>query len=95
MSEIYKSKAARGTVMRTLALFYPNQVTSRQILAALSAHGIGVTSEMSGVTAYLKDKGYIQYFEAEPYTAADGTLKLTALGMDLIEGTVSDKGVLL
>lgn len=89
-----RNRALRGTVLRTLALFYPIEVSIREIKTALLERGLVVTADTTKVLHYLNDKGYIRKKSGELRDNEDDDLvELTAKGVDLLEGTILDDGV--
>lgn len=92
--QVTRNKMLRGQFLRTAALFYPNPISLRNIKISLMTKGMTIEADVAKVVHYLADKGYIkvtqgciQGFED------DDTIELTAKGIDLIEGTISDPGV--
>lgn len=92
--QVTRNKMLRGQLLRTIALFYPAPVSVKHIKTSLLTKGMSVEADVTKVVHYLQDKGYIrctpgciQGFED------DDTIELTAQGVDLIEGTISDPGV--
>jgi len=79
--------------MRTVARFYPTQITVRQIKISLEEYGINYKADVDKHLFYLKDKGYITIEEATK--SKEELILITADGIDLIEGTIEDGGVLI
>lgn len=93
-TQIIKNKMMRGQVLRTLTLFYPSPVTIGNLKSALITRGMTVTAEISKILHYLQDKKYIKLREGAIKDIVDDDLiELTALGIDLMEGTIEDAGV--
>lgn len=92
--QVAKNKMLRGQFLRTVALFYPAPITLKNLKTSLLTKGMTVEADVAKVVTYLADKGYIRF---QPGTIQgfedDDTIELTATGVDLIEGTISDPGV--
>ena len=94
--QVHKNKMLRGQVLRTLALFYPSPVSIANIKTSLMQRGMFSGSDVSKVLEYLSDekKGYIKISEGKLKNFEDDDMvKLTSVGVDLIEGTLCDPGV--
>lgn len=84
----------RGQVLRTLTLFYPSPVDVSGIKSALLTRGLIISADIVKVIHYLENKGYIKISESKITEIEDSNLvELTAKGVDLIEGTITDPGV--
>lgn len=95
-TQALKNKQMRGQLLRTLALFYPDTSTVSNIRAALITRGITSTGEMNKHLTYLEDKEYIRVKDGYIKDAKeDDIVTLTAKGIDLVEGTINDPGVIL
>ena len=95
--EVSRNKAIRGYIIRSLVKGYQNSLLLRQITNALVADGMIVSPDIGKHLDYLKEAGYIVFTDKSvtAYTAyrKDAVIKLTKLGVDLVEGTVEDAGV--
>lgn len=95
--QVRQNKAIRGYIMRALVRGNQNTLLCKQIVNALLNDGLIVSPDISKHLDYLKEKGYI-LFTGKNVTSYnvyrnDGTIRLTAKGVDLIEDTISDPGV--
>lgn len=92
-----KNKAIRGYIMRSLAKGEKNTLLCRQLTNVMINDGIIISPDISKYLDYLSDKEYIEFTnkKVNSYTAYrdDATIKLTAKGVDLLEGTIDDLGV--
>ena len=95
--EVSRNKAIRGYIIRSLVKGHQNTLLLRQITNALVADGMIVSPDIGKYLDYLKEAGYIVFVDktVTAYTAyrKDAVIKLTKLGVDLVEGTVDDAGV--
>lgn len=95
--EIKQNKAIRGYIVRALAKGTQNSLLVRQITNALLADNLITVPDISKHLSYLKDGGYIEFTDrrANSYNAyrRDAVIKLTKVGVDLVEGTREDPGV--
>lgn len=96
---IARKKVARGTL---LTLLYNNQSAAmmvRTLEYAMMQDDAYITSEIGSHLYYLADKGYIKlWLGDEPCSMAsnpprEALVRLTALGVDLMEDTLDDDGV--
>lgn len=91
-----RNKMYRGQVVKTLGFFYPDPMTVEDLKGALIARGISITADTVKVLHYLADKEYIRIKEGgNSEFKDDDIVHLTAKGIDLIEATIIDPGVIL
>lgn len=94
--DVLRNKQYRGQIMRVVAMFYPSPTVIKQVKLALQEYGMNYLAEIDKHLFYLEDKGYIR--RAEGFIrnfADDDKIYITAKGIDLIEGTIDDDGLLL
>lgn len=92
--QVTRNKMLRGQFLRTIALFYPSQISLKNLKTSLLTKGMTVEADVAKVVSYLKDKGYIRFTQGCIQGFEDDDMvELTAKGVDLIEGTISDPGV--
>lgn len=92
--QVTKNKMLRGQFLRTAALFYPTPISLKNIKTSLVTAGMNAAADVTKVISYLEDKGYITYTQGCIQGFEDDDLiKLTAKGVDLLEGTIDDPGV--
>jgi len=95
-TQVLKNKQMRGQIIRTLALFYPDTTSINNIRTALITKGVTSTGEMDKHLTYLEDKKYIIVKDGFVKDAKDDDMvTLTAKGIDLVEETLRDPGVIL
>lgn len=96
---IVRRKCARGTL---LSMLYDNQtaaVVLRSLEYAMMPDEPHISSEIGAHIYYLADKGYVVvYMGGEPLALdknppREALVRLTAKGIDLMEGTIEDDGV--
>lgn len=96
---IARRKCARGTL---LTMLYDNQTAAvmlRSLEYAMMVDDPHISSEIGAHVYYLADKGYVAaYMGGEPFTLdknppREALVRLTAKGIDLMEGTIDDDGV--
>lgn len=92
-TKVRLNKQYRGQIMRTVARFYPTPITVKQIKLSLEEYGIRYKADIYKHLFYLEDKGYIKI--KEETKDRDGLITITSLGIDLIEGTIEDNGILI
>ncbi|KYG90036.1 hypothetical protein A0U40_18705, partial [[Bacillus] sp. KCTC 13219] len=99
---VLKNRQYRGQIMRVVAMFYPAPVTVKQLKLALQEYGMTYGADIDKHIHYLADdadKKNPPFIRIE-----DGFLKevtdddkvyITKAGIQLIEGDITDKGILL
>lgn len=91
-----RNKMYRGQVVKTLGFFYPDPMTVEDLKGALIARGISIAADTVKVLHYLADKEYIRIKEGGSSEFKDDDIvHLTAKGIDLLESTIIDPGVIL
>ena len=92
---VIKNKLYRGRVLRTMDTYYPNDIELREIKSTLQVGGLAASGDVIRIVDYLIDKGYVKLMDKSATGIfEDGDLlKLTAMGVDLLEGTIVDEGV--
>lgn len=97
MVEVSKNKAIRGYILRSLVKGYNNSLLVRQITSALMNDGLILMPDISKYLDYLVDGGYVEFSNSRmnAYNAFknDAIIRLTKDGVDLVEGTIEDKGI--
>ncbi len=92
-----ENQAIRGYIMRSLARGNKNTLLCRQISSALINDGLIISPDISKHIGYLEEKGYVEITneKIKSYNVYenDGAIRLTAKGIDLLEGTIDDPGV--
>lgn len=90
-----QNKELRGIAMRALHINWPQRMGDN-VLETLIIQAGGQATDVEPIIAYLEDKGYV---EKQPANSTVGVprhfLRLTAQGVDLLEGTTKDPGVTL
>lgn len=91
-----QNKTIRGYIMRMLAQSPQNTLICHQLSRKLIEDKLDVTNDISKHLEYLQEKKYIQFVgknTAYITCAEDGPVSLTATGIDLVEGSITDPGV--
>lgn len=95
---IVQNKQIRGHILRILHLSYPQPLATRVIDVCLVDAGLGVSqTALNGQMKYLQDRGYIELKETELKSINQmmSIVSLTSQGIDLLEKTITDPGVML
>jgi hypothetical protein len=90
------NQQTRGHILKLAKLSYPRSVGSNVIDVCLISAGMGCDpNQLFGHLKYLKDRGYITLQESrlEGFDTGISLIELTSEGIDLLEGTTTDKGV--
>ncbi len=87
----------RGRILKILHINYPNTTSTKLIEITLQDLDYDTSPGILGAHySYLEEKGYIEKSEIESHHVSRTMLKLTAKGIDLIEGSIKiDPGVML
>ena len=97
LQEVEHNKTIRGYIIRSLVKGHQNALLIKQITNSLIADGMIISPDIGKHLEYLREAGYIAFTDKSvtAYTAyrRDAVIKLTKLGVDLVEGTISDAGV--
>ena len=96
-AEVTRKKSTRGAVLTTLytSQSAPMPVNTLELVLMQGNPGIG--GEMIPAINYLVDRGYIRVVErggAEVNPMRGMMVRITDVGQDVIEGTISDAGLL-
>lgn len=99
-AEATKNKEIRGYIIRSLVMGSNNSLMVQTIANALAGSNyILVQDDIGKHLDYLRDKGYIELSpqKIRSYEAyrRGAVIRLTPKGVDLVEGTIEDAGVLL
>jgi len=89
-------KALRGLLLDFLKRIYPKEIEELAIISVFYQYYSDRAIRQA--LCYLVDKGYVERKEAKhPYQKRKTIhfYRLTARGIDLLEGTISDEGVIL
>lgn len=96
-NQVARNKAVRGYILRSLVKGNNNALLCRQLVNVMLNDGVIISPDISKYLDYLSEKGYIEFTNVKvtSYTAYqnDAIMKLTAKGVDLIEGTLNDAGI--
>jgi hypothetical protein len=88
----------RGAILLLLAEATPEPLNAEVLRGVLERHEMRVTTqELAQALDYLRGRGYVDYQVIEPrdYPALPRlvSVRITAAGRDLVEGTTDDAGV--
>ena len=96
---ITRRRCARGALLTLLFGSPSTAIMARTLEYALMQDDPHISSEIGSHLFYLADKGYVRvYLGDEPCTLVkdlprEALVRLTAKGIDLMEGTIDDDGV--
>lgn len=93
-----RARRLRGAILLLLAEIAPEEVNAEVLRGALGRqHLVASARELAATLAYLRGRGYVAYelVQARDYPELPRMVgvRITAAGMDLVEGTTSDPGV--
>lgn len=92
---VTQTKELRGVVLKALRLNYPERMGDNVLETVLIQSG-GQATDLKPILSYHEDKGYINMQPANsPVGVPEYFIRLTAHGLDLLEGTIQDLGVTL
>lgn len=85
----------RGEVLKELYKFQGDSVKIGVIKKAFSpAEGMPL-SRLRSVLHYLRDKKFIEWDQKDEIDSNDDTLRITANGQNIVEGSYSDVGIVV
>lgn len=89
-------KRLRGYILKSLSILYPSPALVESVQSSVMATQISESVDIKPFLDYLEDRGYIVIRNSKADFGARLThVKLTSKGVDLLEGTISDPGVIL
>lgn len=88
-----RNKHIRGHIMYLLMLSHPTPTTSKVLETGMLSSMMVVNPDISAYLDYLVDRGYVEKTEKPEFGLV--YYKLTSRGIDLMENTINDPGVIL
>lgn len=88
-----RNKNIRGHIMYLLMLSHPTPTTGKVLETGMLSSMMVVNPDISAYLDYLTDRGYVEKTEKPEFDLV--YYKLTSRGIDLMEGTIKDPGVIL
>lgn len=93
IAKTMRNKAIRGHILYLLNLSHPTPTTGKVLETGMLSSMLVASPDISAYLDYLIDRGYIDRIDKPEYGLR--YYKLTSRGIDLLEGTITDNGVLL
>lgn len=97
--QVKRNKETRGSILKTLEMTYPTPMLLESVQRDLPRYGVSGQTDIDAHVDYLKYKGYIVLTDADEKVFGDAgpmqLLKLTPKGIDLLEETITDAGVVI
>ena len=95
---VARARRLRGAILLLLAEIAPERVNAEVLRGALARQQLVVSArELAATLEYLRGRGYVAYevVAARDYPELPRlvSVRITASGIDLVEGTVEDAGV--
>lgn len=98
--QIRRNKRVRGEIITLLHVTYPRAIEIRTLARMLVDNGYITAPDIAPYVDYLVDKGYISIVDQEHAASllkgivpVSALIKLTAEGVNLVEGDLDDPGV--
>lgn len=88
-----RNKHIRGHILYLLMLSHPTPTTGKVLETGMLSSLLVVNPDISAYLDYLIDRGYVEKTKKPEYSLT--YYKLTSKGIDLMEGTIQDPGVIL
>lgn len=88
-----RNKHIRGHILYLLMLSHPTPTTGKVLETGMLSSLLVINPDISAYLDYLIDRGYVEKIERPQYDLV--YYKLTSKGIDLMEGTTNDPGVIL
>lgn len=93
-AKVERYKRVRGALLKVLANYYPGVVDSKVLEALATDLGFEMRDrECDGHIAYLAEKGFASLTKRKAEGIEIHIVKITAKGLDLLDGIVEDPGV--
>lgn len=91
-----KNRKMRGIIVKRLGDCHPSPTMVESLRNGLMGHELMTGVDISAHLDYLEDRGYVSIRDTgEKFGTPIHYVKLTSRGIDLIEGTVHDPGVVM
>lgn len=91
-----KNRTMRGVIMQRLGDCHPSPTMVESLRNGLLGHELMAGTDIAAHLDYLADRGYILVKDTgDKFGAPIYYVKLTSKGVDLLEGTIGDPGVIL
>lgn len=95
-ARIKNRKRLRGYILRALNLFYPSPTSVESLQSSMLATLLTESLDILPYLDYLRDRGYVDINKTTTdYGLRLTYVKLTSKGIDVLEGTICDPGVIL
>lgn len=93
--KVKENKRQRGFILRLLETNYPHPIMDTVLVSCLIEDGAIINPDVSKSLAYLEDGEYItcNAVDLNSIRKKAVLVRLTAKGIDLLEGTIDDPGV--
>lgn len=95
MDKAKNKKRIRGYILKALNISYPTPTLLESLQSSILSTLYAESVDILPFIEYLSDRGYIQVNKKQTDIGKFKYVKLTSKGIDLLEGTISDLGVLL
>ena len=93
VAKTMRNKAIRGHILYLLNLSHPTPTTGKVLETGMLSSMLVTSPDIGAYLDYLIDRGYIERTDKPEYNITYYTL--TSEGIDLMEGTITDNGVIL
>lgn len=91
-----KNRTMRGVIMQRLGDCHPSPTMVESLRNGLMGHELMAGMDIAAHLDYLADRGYISIRDTgDKFGTPIRYVKLTSKGVDLLEGTITDAGVVL
>lgn len=95
-ARIKNKKRLRGYILKALDLFYPSLTSVESLQSSMLATLLTESMDIMPYLDYLRDRGYVEIHKTTTDFGMKLTLvKLASKGVDVLEGTINDPGVIL
>ena len=97
--QVIQNKRVRGHILTLLELTHPTPTPCDTVASALLSSGLITNPDIAKQVDYLADKGYVKVYLGDEVLSLvqdpprEALVRLTAKGIDLMEGTLDDEGV--
>lgn len=95
-ARVKNNKRMRGYILKAMKICYPSPELIESLRSSMLSTQLEESLDIMPHVEYLRDRGYLEVKKTETdYGTRLTYVKLTSRGVDVLEGTISDPGVIL
>lgn len=95
-AKVKNNKRLRGYILKALKMFYPSPTSLESLQSSMLSTMLTESLDILPYVEYLRDRGYIEVKKTQSdYGLRLTYVKLTSRGIDVLEQTIQDAGVII